>query len=160
MGCQAKLFTKTSDSLILGYPGQNMPRMLLFSTRCFYCFVNGLHIPKEFDKYTCFYLLTMGLIGVWWNQGLRGGRRWKVVNLTVYRSLFANDELLHGAHYRYLKQSPLTGNKRLGPRFGRKGSSWHIKARRPTAAGPVNSSPNACCCRAGTCSTYSYVLSL
>lgn len=137
-----------------------MPRMLLFSTRCFYCFVNGLHISEEFDKYTCFYLLATGHIGAWWGQGLGGGRRWKVVNLTVDCPLFANDELLHGAHYQCLKQSPLTGNKRLGPALGRKGSSWSIRHGGPQLAGPVNSSPKACCCHAGTCSTDSCVLSL
>lgn len=45
--------------------------------------------------FTC---LMQGLWGPWWgSRALREGMRWTEVSFTVYRPLFASDQLSHGA---------------------------------------------------------------
>lgn len=64
MGRQEKRFTKPSYSLILGYPKQNMPLMLLLRTRCFgiALFMVYMYLKNLINTR---YLFGAKLIGVW-----------------------------------------------------------------------------------------------
>lgn len=79
MGRQEKRFTKACYSLILGYPRQNMPLMLLLRTRCFGIALLMVYMYfEEFDKYMFLFVwckVNRGVVrsGAQRRQELEGG---------------------------------------------------------------------------------------